>query len=411
MPLNKELFSYSRRKLLLQAGQVTLAALSAELLACAEPLLRAPPQALSPGPESRGFAIAKSSADEAIAPHHLEHGPSSSALILACFDGQSAKEIPLPFYPHQTSQNPLRHSQLITVQKWGAQGACIDFHTEKVSLLALPQQHLFFGHSAFSPDGEFIFISSMNFKTGLGEILVYNSRDLTLHSSFLSGGVLPHDLQISHDQKSLFVINAPFNSRVTPEEEYKSLSPTSGRLVKFDLSTGKLVNTIDLYASAPDSEPFKSYGHFLNQNDHDFLFIGTDQSATVLSLLQDGRFINLDQDPLAQGCNGETLSNCPVADDKALVTNPDSSRTFLVDLKQKKILKSFHLAHCKGIVSHPDQEHFLIFHTEKSAPTFSVFSRSTMDLVQDKTTLANLKGILTPHLPRGAHGSGILWPT
>lgn len=411
MPFNPKDLSFSRRELLQASGKIALTAFSLELLACSHLLVPTDSKTIStPENPRQGLAIAKRSADPFVSPHRLEHGPCPSALIFASFDGLTTHEIALPFYPHQVCQNPVNHAQTFTVQKWGCQGASIHFPTGNVSLLQAPAGHLFFGHAAFSPDGEFIFISSMNFKEPKGEILVYRTRDLSLQHILPSGGMNPHDLQISHDQKSLFVINENFSPSAWIFDDYKNMTPAKGSLNQIDLTTLETIKTVDLHSADQDSAAFQ-YGHFLNKNDRDFLLLGVSDRHTVLSSLKEGHLVQMSQDPLVRAYSGETLSVCAVGDDKALVTMPATEQTFLVDLTQDKVLKAFHLKNCKALIPHPDQEHVLIFYGSHSTTTFAIFSKSKMDLLEDTSTLASLRLAVESHSPRGSHGSVIQWPT
>jgi len=296
------------------------------------------------------------------------------------------------------------------VQKWGINAVCIDCRTQKVTKLSIPKDTLFFGHSALTPDGEFCLISSINYSTSQGNILIYDTKTLQLVRIVPSHGACPHDIQLSLDQKSFFIMNTGYPPFANDLVEFRNLKYEMSSFAQFDAKTFEFIGSRQINHPYNNGEKSRPYGHFLNIDDKNFVCLGTSDKGLALSFLKNDRLTNLDQDPIGKKIYGEALTVRRLPGTKALITMPDCARAVVVDFQQEKVLKALHVTHARSLVSHPDNEHFLISTSYKHMPGFLVYEDSTQSLHTGVPALASFQQAVEGHTPQGRHATEIIWP-
>lgn len=127
--------------------------------------------------------------------------------VRICTDAVAGIDLPAAHRGHGGCQRPGRAEAVIFDRRPGRQ-----FH---VLLLDSPQvgatidaeaEHHFFGHGAFSRDGQFLYATANHIPTGQGMICVYDaSRGYRFTVAFPVGGMDPHEIRLMPDGESLVI--------------------------------------------------------------------------------------------------------------------------------------------------------------------------------------------------------------
>ena len=128
-------------------------------------------------------------------------------VLLGNFAATEFKKIAVPFSTHSFVQYPNDKDQIIGIQKWGKNSVHMRIRSGKVTKLDLPKNTVFFGHGVFSPASDQFLVSAMNYEKGHGVFIVYDAQSLRPIDMISTYGYNPHEVQLSHDRKSYFVIH------------------------------------------------------------------------------------------------------------------------------------------------------------------------------------------------------------
>ncbi len=116
---------------------------------------------------------------------------------------------PLPARGHAAAAHPTRPEAVAFARRPGTFALvvnCLDGTTK--TRLALPRGHHFYGHGAFSGDGDLLFTTENAIETARGMIGVWDTRrGYRRVGAFSSGGIGPHDIQCLPDGQTLAVAN------------------------------------------------------------------------------------------------------------------------------------------------------------------------------------------------------------
>jgi uncharacterized protein len=136
-------------------------------------------------------------------------------------------EIPLPARGHAAAAHPTRPQAVAFARRPGTFALVIDCVSGAVKAqLHSPQGRHFYGHGAFSQDGDWLFTTENDYEQGQGRIGVWDVRNgYTRVGEFHSGGVGPHDIKRLPASDILVVANGGIDTH-----------PDSGR-VKLNIAT------------------------------------------------------------------------------------------------------------------------------------------------------------------------------
>jgi len=136
-------------------------------------------------------------------------------------------QIPLPDRGHAAAAHPTRPEAVAFARRPGTFAVIIDCLTgvAKAELRAPAGRH-FYGHGAFSADGDWLFTTENDYEAGQGRIGVWDVRaGYTRSAEYSSGGVGPHDIKRVPGTDTLVIANGGIDTH-----------PDSGR-VKLNIPT------------------------------------------------------------------------------------------------------------------------------------------------------------------------------
>jgi hypothetical protein len=113
----------------------------------------------------------------------------------------------------------------------------------------------FTGHGCFSAEGNYLFTSESNFKTGAGKIVVRDSRDFQILTEYDSQGIGPHEIKLMPDGKTLAIANGGILTHPDSGRKKLNLDSMQSSLNYMDIVTGKTL------ASYQVAEPKASIRH------------------------------------------------------------------------------------------------------------------------------------------------------
>lgn len=191
-------------------------------------------------------------------PGDLPNTPTADSGTVKGLDVASGESfaIDVPFFGHTVTQNPVRPHQVVSVEKWGSRGALIDIQSHTIlETAAALDQHTFFGHSSFTPDGELLIASEDTYEKDNGKLSVRDARSLKIVRTLSGYGAHPHECRLLKDGTTILIAN-----QGVPE---KNIKPN---LAWIDLATGKLLNSLEYSPPTPDGQTDRhfigSFGHF-----------------------------------------------------------------------------------------------------------------------------------------------------
>ena len=149
---------------------------------------------------------------EAGSPAFLSAGMKREGAYVLCGlsdRGQVTFKLPLPDRGHAAAAHPTLAEAVAFARRPGTFAIVIDCATgrEKARLHAPAGRH-FYGHGAYSADGDLLFTTENDFEAARGVVGVWNARNAYRRmSEFSSGGIGPHDIKILPNGKTLVVAN------------------------------------------------------------------------------------------------------------------------------------------------------------------------------------------------------------
>ena len=124
-------------------------------------------------------------------------------------DGSIRFEIALPDRGHAAAAHPTLPAAVAFARRPGTYAIVLDCRIgQPKALLEAPAGRHFYGHGAFSANGELLFTTENDFETARGVIGVWDVRNHYVRiGEFLSGGKGPHDIELMPDGETLVVAN------------------------------------------------------------------------------------------------------------------------------------------------------------------------------------------------------------
>lgn len=148
----------------------------------------------------------------------------------------------LPGRGHGIAVSPDARTALVIARRPGTYALLIDLETgHEVTRIESADDRHFYGHACFSTDGDKLFLTENNIRTGDGMVSVRDvQNDLKTLTQFSSGGIGPHELRLMGDGNTLAVANGGILTRPDTGRTALNLETMSPSLVLIDSTTGHI---------------------------------------------------------------------------------------------------------------------------------------------------------------------------
>ncbi|WP_299656226.1 DUF1513 domain-containing protein [uncultured Tateyamaria sp.] len=183
-------------------------------------------------------------------PAFLSAGMAPDGTFVLCGlsrDGQITFQRSLPARGHAAAAHPVRAEAVAFARRPGTFAIVLDCATgTQTAQLDAPYGRHFYGHGAFSPDGDLLFTTENDFDAGRGVIGVWDVSDGYRRLGEVgSGGVGPHDIKLMPDGASLVIANGGIETH--PETGRTKLNiPTMRPNLSYIDFDGQLLDQIEL---------------------------------------------------------------------------------------------------------------------------------------------------------------------
>ncbi len=104
------------------------------------------------------------------------------------------------------------------------------------------EHHHMHGHGCFDQTGELLFTTESNYQTGVGKLVIRNTRSWQVEGEFLTHGIGPHDVHLMSDQKTLVVANGGLLTHPDSGRKVLNLDTMDPSLVYLSLYNGELIS-------------------------------------------------------------------------------------------------------------------------------------------------------------------------
>jgi hypothetical protein len=279
------------------------------------------------------------------------------------------QDIFLPFFGHTVTQNPQWPSHLVTFEKWAKRGVLINAQTMAIVTVAEPLEgNVFFGHAAYTPDGEFLINTEETYARDGGQLVVRDPLTLKPIKTVPSYGLRPHECVMLKDGRTLLVMN-------------EGLDAGDSVLAWVDMPTGKLQHKVELKPFI--SERFSTLAnngcsHVVSTFDGwaicgGGVYLESDDQSKPSSRHAIIAFVSPAGDvygaelpaTLTSDMRGETLSLCALGKSGLVAVTVSSGNMCLIfDYKTQKLVRVIKGHKALGVASLPptlpNQERFMI---------------------------------------------------
>lgn len=120
-----------------------------------------------------------------------------------------AFEVPLPARGHAAAAHPYRPEAVAFARRPGTYALVVDCRNgQALARLSAPEGRHFYGHGAFSADGERLYTTENDYENATGIVGVWDARrGYARVDEFPSGGIGPHDIKLLSHGEALAVAN------------------------------------------------------------------------------------------------------------------------------------------------------------------------------------------------------------
>jgi len=325
---------------------------------------------------------------DAGSPSYLSAAARPDGSYVLCgisYDLEVLFQIPLPDRGHAAAAHPTRPEAVAFARRPGTFAVVIDCLTgDRLAALTAPPGRHFYGHGAFSADGDWLFTTENDFDAGRGCVGVWNARaGYARETEFDSGGIGPHDIKRLPGTDTLVVANGGIDTH-----------PGSGR-AKLNLPTMRpnlayIMNAeVQELASLPENLHKNSIRHLAISSSGRVAFGMQWQGAAPVSTLA-GHHKRGEEMTLLEGgteaveaMQGYIGSIAYSGDDRMIaVTSPRGGLVHLYDAKNGSLEEKIELNDASGISSR--EGGFIV-----TAGTGYI--RCTNDLREKRSVLLNFK--------------------
>lgn len=152
--------------------------------------------------------------------------------------------LPVATRLHGAVQHPVKPERVIVVaRRPGTELNEIDIREQRIvrRVAAGPGRH-FYGHAAFTRDGQYLLTTENAYASGTGKIAVRRTDDYSQVEEYESGGIGPHDLQLLGDGRTLVVANGGIRTHPAEHRRKLNLDSMQPSLVYIDIDSGRLID-------------------------------------------------------------------------------------------------------------------------------------------------------------------------
>ncbi len=324
----------------------------------------APPTPTTPAPVASAAAVVARRHGTIIGPgRYVKNGQMAFVLALVNLDHspRAPKTIPLSFFAHGVSPNPIAPNKAVLFEKKG-KGSCeVDLVAGTVlRTVATTEERQFYGHGDWLPDGRILFATE-TITSGAyeGVIAVRDGKTLELIDTFPSHGSAPHDCRLIDGGKVLVATNGggAIDGGAPPNVAW------------VEVASGKLLDKVDIPNVTWNA------GHFALSAKGDLAVVSAareglpdlpHQNGGVTLRPAGGKAVAMDQPTdVTQHLTGETLSVC-IHEPTGVVaaTTPLGDCVTFWDVAKCSLVKKLDLRRARGVSLTLDQKYFVISHGE-----------------------------------------------
>jgi len=285
----------------------------------------------------------------------LKEGIAETNFVLSIVDMSTETRhlSPLTFLAHGIHRNPTNLNRLAIFEKKGPNAVEFDLDTRQV-VRSIPRinNRYFYGHGAYSLDGQRLFSTETQLDTLNGVIAIRNAGDLSTVGEFPSYGKEPHECKLIDAGKTLVVTNGGGDSRGDrPSVTY------------IDVQSQQLIEKVELTNSQLNT------GHLAISPKGDLVVVSAPRLGSVknglggVSIRPQGKAIQSISSPapIIERMRGEALSVAVHSGNGiAAVTHPDGGMVTFWSIEDRSLLKVIELPHPRGVALINRQQDFLV---------------------------------------------------
>ncbi len=309
----------------------------------------------------------------------LDKDTGRTTYLLALFDLDrgGTKTVPMTFFGHGFAADPKAPHRGIIFEKKGP-GCCeVDLAAGTVVRpIETAANRAFYGHGAFSADGQLLFATENRLDTKDGLIVVRDSRTLRELGQFPTYGKSPHDCQLIDAGRTLAITNG--GGRIEDSSEEAAPSVTF-----VEVAGAKLLERLTF------ETPRINAGHLAVTARRDLVAISAPRDGLPTSdpggitVRTGGRAFETMTEPreVVTRMVGETLSLC--IDERSSVvgaTNPDGNLVTFWDLESRRYVKHLDLPAPRGLTRTLDGE-YLVLSYGRDSGILTLISPTTLEPV------------------------------
>ena len=162
-------------------------------------------------------------------------------------DGSEVFRVALPGRGHAAAVHHSHAHAIVFARRPGTFAIVIDCtNGSEAAQLRAPTGRHFYGHGAFSADGELLFTTENAYESGEGRLGIWDaSAGYIRVGEISSGGVGPHDVILMPDGQTLAVANGGIRTHPATGREKLNLPEMRPRLSYLRLSDGVQIQTVE----------------------------------------------------------------------------------------------------------------------------------------------------------------------
>ncbi len=193
-------------------------------------------------------AEALASADIVYATAGMTHNGRFAAAIVS-ETGAIISTVSLPDRGHDVTQCAYTGRLVAFARRPGTFAVVFSREGQGIATITSPEGRHFFGHGAFAPDGKLLYATENDFDKSRGMIGIYDATDgFRRIGEFYSGGVGPHDVEISPDGKWLCIANGGIETHPDYGRAKLNIATMQPNITWLDRDTGTIIATHELPA-------------------------------------------------------------------------------------------------------------------------------------------------------------------
>jgi hypothetical protein len=148
------------------------------------------------------------------------------------------------FRGHGLCQNPVQTEQVVMIaRRPGIQGMVMNLLSGEVDhVFQSGKDHHMQGHACFSHDGQYLFSSESNYKTGQGKIIVRETNNFKQVQEFSSHGIGPHELLMIPHSEQLVIANGGLLTHPESGRKVLNYEDMHSSLTYIDSQSGELLD-------------------------------------------------------------------------------------------------------------------------------------------------------------------------